>query len=324
MTPCESPNNPHWPPSTSPSLGGAPHGLQSSEPEGVGIGRCVAILCGGPSGGHNAAVLNASFHPTYPLLATCGLDRAVKIWCLPKMSFEEMAREDKPLFSSTRIHQARIMSVNWLSLDVLATHSAPALMRHNGQKENVYHADGTIAIWRWLGFDRFFPPNQQKPSKVMRGCASAWSLSPEVLFPQASFKLLSVAPISQLIRHLHIAYTLKNNYVIALMLPDRIRLHNVADFQPRQRPSFPLDENDGDEITNLSRLHLDEEGDDGEHVVAPIVSQRAALSPPLGGQDIVIPKAEYSLQAVALDCHGLSLIALGVNGRIWIWASAVD
>lgn len=59
MTPRDSPNNPHWPPSTLPSLGGAPHGLQSSEPEGVGIGRCVAVLCGGPSGGHNAAVLNA-------------------------------------------------------------------------------------------------------------------------------------------------------------------------------------------------------------------------------------------------------------------------
>lgn len=59
MPPRDSPNNPHWPPSTLPSLGGAPHGLQSSEPEGVGIGRCVAILCGGPSGGHNAAVLNA-------------------------------------------------------------------------------------------------------------------------------------------------------------------------------------------------------------------------------------------------------------------------
>ena len=91
MRPREFPNNPHWPPSTSPSLGGAPHGLQSSEPEGVGTGRCVAVLCGGPSGGHNAAVLNAvgyilysnttlswltvdqSFHPTYPLLATCGV-----------------------------------------------------------------------------------------------------------------------------------------------------------------------------------------------------------------------------------------------------------
>ncbi|KAF8445884.1 WD40-repeat-containing domain protein [Boletus edulis BED1] len=318
MPPRDAPNNPHWPPSMSPSLGGAPHGLQSSEPEGVGTGRCVAVLCGGPSGGHNAAVLNASFHPTYPLLATCGLDRAVKIWVLPKLSFEEMAREDKPLFSSSRIHQARIMSVNWLSLDVLVTHSAPALMRRNGQKENIYLADGTIAIWRWLGFDRFFPPNTQKPSNVMRGCASDYQES-------SSFKLLSVAPISQLTRHLHVAYTLRNNYVIAITLPDRIRLHNVADFQPRQRPSFPLGENDGDDIPNMNRLHLDEEGDEEEHVApAPKVSQRAALSPPLEGKDIVIPTAGHNLQAVSLGCHGLSLMALGANGQIWIWTDATD
>lgn len=112
--------------------------------------------------------------------------------------------------------------------------------------------------------------------------------------------------------------------MIAVTLPDRIRLHNVADFRPRQPPSFPLDKSDEDEITDLSRLHLDEEDDDGEHVVAPIASQRAALSPPLGGQEIVIPRAEHSLQAVALGCHGLSFIALGVNGRIWIWTSAID
>lgn len=59
MAPRDRPDNPHWPPSTHPSLGGAPHGLQASEPEGVGIGRCVVVLCGGPSGGHDAAVLGA-------------------------------------------------------------------------------------------------------------------------------------------------------------------------------------------------------------------------------------------------------------------------
>jgi len=228
-----------------------------------------------------------------------------------------MAREDKPLFSSTRIHQARVVSVNWLSLDVLVTHSAPALMRSNGQKQTVYLADGTIAIWRWLGFDRFFPPNHPKPSRVMRGCASDYQES-------SSFKLLSVVPISQLTRHLRVAYTLKNNYVIALILPDRIRLHNVADFQPRQRPSFPLEKNDEDEIINLSRLHLDEEGDDGEDAVVPTTSQRMALSPPLAPQDIVVPRAECNLQDISLGCHGLSLMALGVDGRIWIWTSAVD
>ncbi|KAF9229227.1 WD40 repeat-like protein [Gyrodon lividus] len=313
MPPREHPNNPHWPPSMLPSLGGAPHGLQASEPEGAGIGRCVAVLCGGPSGGHDAAVLNAAFHHTYPLLATCGLDRAVKIWRLPKMSFDKMAREDKPLFSSTRIHQARVMSVSWLSLDVLVTNSAPALTRHINQKDDLHLEDGTIAIWRWLGFDRFFPPNQPKPSKVMRGCASDYQES-------SSFKLLSIVPIPQTTRHLHAAYTLKNNYVIAMTLPDRVRLHNVADFKPRRTPPFPLGQ---DEVTSLaSRLHLDDAGDADADTDADADVQ--VLSPPVKGRDIVAPEAEEGLQAAVVGFHGLSLMALGSRGRVWIWTDTTD
>lgn len=110
--------------------------------------------------------------------------------------------------------------------------------------------------------------------------------------------------------------------MIALTLPDQIRLYNVADFQPRRCPPFPLEE---DESAILSRLNLDEDdGDDGEHVDVPIVLQRTTLSPPLVGQDIFIPSAEDKLQAVSLGCHGLSLMALGGKGRIWIWTSAVE
>ncbi|KIJ21805.1 hypothetical protein PAXINDRAFT_5942 [Paxillus involutus ATCC 200175] len=314
MPPRERPNNPHWPPSKLPSLGGAPHGLQASEPEGVGIGRCVAVLCGGPSGGHDAAVLNAAFHPTYPLLATCGLDRAVKIWRLPKMSSDKMAREDKPLFSSTRIHQARVMTISWLSLDVLVTNSAPALVRRNNQKDDLCFADGTIAIWRWLGFDRFFPPNKPKPSKVMRGCASDYQES-------SSFKLLSIVPIPQTTRHLHVAYTLKNDYVIAMTLPDRVRLYSVADFKPRGMPPFPLDQ---DEVTSLAgRLRLEDEGDDDDDD-SNVQAQKMVLSPPVQGRDIVAPEAEEGLQAAVVGFHGLSLMGLGLKGRVWIWTDTTD
>ncbi|EPQ60579.1 hypothetical protein GLOTRDRAFT_52883, partial [Gloeophyllum trabeum ATCC 11539] len=44
QTPAQYPNNPHWPPSKEPSMAGAAFGLQMSEPEGQGVGRCVAVL----------------------------------------------------------------------------------------------------------------------------------------------------------------------------------------------------------------------------------------------------------------------------------------
>ncbi|KAF8832285.1 hypothetical protein HHX47_DHR1001652 [Lentinula edodes] len=85
------PNNPPWPPSLEPSLAGPAHGLDMSFEEGNGIGRCVLILMGGRSGGHQAEVFGAvieyatfiftepgsptlkAFHDSYPIIATCGV-----------------------------------------------------------------------------------------------------------------------------------------------------------------------------------------------------------------------------------------------------------
>ena len=65
-----------------------------------------------------------------------------------------------------------ILSLSRLSLEVLATFSAPALMRSNNDPDDLYFEDGTLAVWHWLGFDRFFPASRPKPAKFMRGCAS--------------------------------------------------------------------------------------------------------------------------------------------------------
>ena len=52
----QKPNNPPCPPSKKPSLAGPAFGLQMSENEGQGIGRCTVVFAGGRSGGHNGAV----------------------------------------------------------------------------------------------------------------------------------------------------------------------------------------------------------------------------------------------------------------------------
>lgn len=159
LTPTQTPNNPHWPPTTTPSLAGAAHGLHMTETEGSGVGRCVAVLMGGRSGGHQAAVLSAvgfffrvleceytnldgidrlsilicrsslrvgcasfCFFKSRILIDKypSQLDRNVKIWFVRPKRPDQIKREDKPLFSSGRIHRARVLSISWY--DIHAPH----------------------------------------------------------------------------------------------------------------------------------------------------------------------------------------------------------
>ncbi|KAM5531688.1 hypothetical protein V8D89_014608 [Ganoderma adspersum] len=57
LPPVQRPNNPRWFPNQGSSLAGPAHGLHMCEPEGEGIGRAVAVMVGGRSGGHAGAVL---------------------------------------------------------------------------------------------------------------------------------------------------------------------------------------------------------------------------------------------------------------------------
>ncbi len=61
LKPKQRPSNPPWPPNKLPSLAGPAHGLDMTQPEGPvdGIGRCVLVLMGGRSGGHQGEVLGA-------------------------------------------------------------------------------------------------------------------------------------------------------------------------------------------------------------------------------------------------------------------------
>ncbi|KAG2154785.1 WD40-repeat-containing domain protein [Suillus clintonianus] len=315
MSPQQGPDNPCWPPSKAPSLGGAPHGLQASEPEGVGIGRCIVVLCGGPSGGHEAAVLNAAFHPTHPLIATCGLDRAVKIWCfspLEDLSSNKLVREDKPLFSSTRIHKARIMSVSWLSTDTLVTHSAPALMRRHDRKDDIYHEDGTVTIFRWIGFDRFFPAGSEPSSsaQVFRGCSSDYQES-------SSFTLISTSSLPQLTRHIHVTQTFTGDYILALSLPDSVCLYNLAKFHPRVIAPDPP-EHDIESDLELSRLRLDDDGEDEEQPISNIFGK----SPEAQRWEVLVPGAQESVQACVLGFGGQLLVTLEKR-RVCIWRETV-
>ncbi|EIW86772.1 hypothetical protein CONPUDRAFT_44031, partial [Coniophora puteana RWD-64-598 SS2] len=77
FSPRQVPHNVHWPPSKVMSLGGAPHGLQSSESEGEGFGCCMAIFAGGPSGGHEAPILGAVSKRMCPIVIHLQLNSVV-------------------------------------------------------------------------------------------------------------------------------------------------------------------------------------------------------------------------------------------------------
>ncbi|KAF9040560.1 WD40-repeat-containing domain protein [Panaeolus papilionaceus] len=290
--------NPHWPPSTKPSLAGAAHGLRLSpqEIEGHGIGRCIGVLMGGRSGGHNAAVMAAAFHPSHPLIATCGMDRAVKIWFFrypkSKLEAERLAREDKPLFSTQRIHKARVLSITWLLQDVLVTHSAPSIMKckpGDPEDKRVYQEAGEISVWQWLGFDRFFPAQfQDARPQTLRGCSSDYQES-------SSFKILStyafpnpetqyVAPSVNIFQYElpERDYNTNKPYghdplaLIVHPFSQHIDLVNIALFQPRAVPHVvPGANQQSEEEDQLSEA----ERDDVDFPLA--FNPRKGMAPPL-------------------------------------------
>ncbi|KAI0756903.1 WD40 repeat-like protein [Daedaleopsis nitida] len=257
LEPVQSPNNPHWLPNKGPSFAGPAHGLHMCEPEGEGTGRCVCVMVGGRSGGHRGAVFTSAFHPSAPLLATGGMDRAVKIWRIPPSVFSPspdvdtapiLEREDKPLFSTDLIHKARVSQAEWLADDVLVSCSAPALMRHDeNDREKVYEEEGTVVLWQWLGFNRFFPPGKL-PQKIMRGTASDWRNS-------ESYKILSAYHMPQTTTRVHVYRSLKQDPMVLIPMKKTIRTFSIGDFKARNPPKFPLD----DIVSLTVKMRLDDD-----------------------------------------------------------------
>ncbi|GLB36097.1 putative WD domain, G-beta repeat [Lyophyllum shimeji] len=314
LPPHQFPNNPCWPPGTSPSLAGAAHGLHMTEVEGKGIGRCIIVLMGGRSGGHQAAVLGAAFHPDFPIIATCGLDRLVKIWHVPRAFPEVLAREDKPLFSSSRIHKARVLSVTWLQPDLLLTHSAPAIMRNPPDNPDVrasYLEPGQLVVWRWLGLNRFFPPGREDVRQdVLRGCASDYQES-------NSFKIISAVSFPKVptqfdVPMLHVYQSPSHDPIVLFTYPKSnvIRMFNVIHMQPRKPPPFPLEPG----LVEQTQLRSDDE--------SPLLPPRD-IPPEIATWEITTgTKASAdleSLTACAMGMDGTTIIGVGVKGSMWIW-----
>ncbi|KZT58331.1 WD40 repeat-like protein [Calocera cornea HHB12733] len=135
-------------------MGGLPVTKKGEEGvEGEGPGKCIAVV-GWYVKGHRDAIVGADFHPTLPLLATCGLDHAVRIWALPKLPIPkdkpwEMAAVSDPLFGTRLLHSSPLDSIFWITDDILISKSW----------DEMDDREGVVVIWQWTELDRFFPPN---------------------------------------------------------------------------------------------------------------------------------------------------------------------
>lgn len=329
LSPNQEPNNPVWMPGAGPNRAGAAHALHMTESEGQYSGRCVAVLCAGRSGGHQAAVLGSAFHPTLPIIATCGLDRVVKIWRIPPPVEGEnppILREDKPLFSSSCVHRSRVLSINWIGYDTLLTHSAPILLRR-GPKEWQEEA-GEMVVWQWLSADRFFPPHHPVQD-VLRGCTSDYQES-------ASFKILSSVPlpyppISQRIPSSSIQLAVcsspstdpttrsnRHDPLILVPLLDTVRVINAGDLAPCASPPFPLDVPEVVEMTK--RIRLDEGSGEGERIWQEGLGWDIETGTSKGKSRFdADEEAKESVQAACMSVDRKVVIAVGEQGAIWVW-----
>ncbi|KAI0735080.1 WD40 repeat-like protein [Earliella scabrosa] len=350
LDPVQKPNNPHWLPNREPSLAGPAHGLHMCEHEGEGIGRCVTVMVGGRSGGHRGAALCSAFHPSQPLIATGGMDRAVKIWRIPPSVFSPpdqpvLAREDKPLFSTDLVHKARVLNVEWLADDILTSCSAPAVMRRDHEdRDDTYYEEGTVAVWQWLGFNRFFPLGKI-PQKVMRGTASDWRNS-------ESFKILSAYHLPLTTKHIHIYRSLEHDPMLLIPIGKVIRIFNIVQFKPRTPPKLPLD----DLASLTERMRLDDDGhaprgsnataqNQEEAAGGGAVDNNASADDDLGRSSKYPPPAPLGMlfesvegwevraelqrrdmppeipdiTACVLGDEGRSIVGIGQNGVLYIW-----
>ncbi|OCF37145.1 hypothetical protein I317_00132 [Kwoniella heveanensis CBS 569] len=116
-------------------------------------GTCVvAVLAGEGGGGHRFYVTYIAFHPTKNAIASCGADRAVKIWTFGTLPEPDLTPAPtpqgyrptiitSPVMTTTRLFDDFTDYIEWLNEDTLIT---------RGRRQ--------LAIWQWIGYKRYFGP----------------------------------------------------------------------------------------------------------------------------------------------------------------------
>ncbi|KAH9486992.1 hypothetical protein JR316_0001058 [Psilocybe cubensis] len=330
--------NPPWPPVKGASVAGAAHGLRMIN---------VPNLTG--KRGHPPIEREGA-----------GRGRAVKIWPVRPSSETVIHREDKPLLSSGNIHKSRVVSISWLSTDMLLSHTAPAIMRDAPDDKNnkrVHIEPGELAVWQWLGLDRFFPATHEEANiHGLRGCASDY-------YESGSYKVIAVHRFDDTQDHytapsLSVYQSHTHGPLISYVVPGdtKVNLVPVEQLEPRQHPAFSRETTErllGDSAVAVGggvsladiagRMQL---GGDASHRegLAEEEEQEARFEDEAnGGQSRegvrgsdgrVAPRidswtvsmetsksrlAGETLNSCAVGLEGELIVGVGTKGGVWVW-----
>ncbi|KAF4606651.1 hypothetical protein EYR38_000705 [Pleurotus pulmonarius] len=244
--------------------------------------------------------LDEAFHPVLPVLATCGADCALKIWYVRPRNTETLVREDKPLFSTSKIHQASIGSIVWLNHELLLSHCASPVFRRGEGKEAILNTgEGTLVIWEWLTANLFFPSKQAGfQQDVLRGSTSECQDS-------SSLKVIAEYAFE---------HQLKPN-----VIP---RVHSSTRGEPQVSYTYP-----GSQVIRIVELATVKSrkkpilaNSDKQALLQDTLERHLNIEPlsNLGSTQLSILPEEGSFHACAMNPDGDVVIGTG-EGAIWIW-----
>ncbi|KAF8584996.1 hypothetical protein K439DRAFT_1616338 [Ramaria rubella] len=291
------------------------------------LGKCVVILTGGRSGGHEAAVLGA-------------MDHALRIWHLSPVLFLKerfltqgtavLYGEDKPLFSSTLIHDARVLSVHCMSAltnserlshETLLSHSAPRIARVDGRP--VEGVSGTLTVWQWLSIGRFFPPGASTyRDPPLRGCISDYRESCEATITwlsidaivgltkalTASFKLISNCRLPPDAWRVSVHCSAGRPPLILIPIHSKILVINACHLPARPRPSLV---DDRDVRPTKKARHIAEETGMQSEIEGWELS--VAIGEDLEDENVV---------GCAMSMYGEQIAGVGGQEGMWMWTSS--
>jgi polycomb protein EED len=116
-------------------------------------------------------------------------------------------------------------------------------------------------------------------------------------------------------QHVHVSQTSTGDFILAVSLPDRIRLYNIAKLHPRVISPDPPEH---DIVSDLAtRLRLDEDGEEEDQSI----TKTCGKSPEPQNWEVLVPGAQEGVQACVLGFGGRLLVTVGKR-RIWIWREA--